>query len=146
MVVCVLYGCCRVEYRNHNCSSFPLESGLLSGFEKIPLPTPSPTPQTGHVKCIHLILDNSYTGYLVGEPWGKVHQPVTGQGRGGEGSIFFSFHGQKKVMVFPSYVKHNTQEQYFVHMISLCEYIHTESSCLLSGGLDLTECIDYCSA
>ena len=105
---CLGYGCCRVEYRNHNCSSFPLESGLLSGFEKIPLPTPSPTPQTGHVKCIHLILDNSYTGYLVGEPWGKVHQPVTGQGRGGEGSIFFSFHGQKKVMVFPSYVKHNT--------------------------------------
>ena len=83
MVVCVLYGCCRVEYRNHNCSSFPLESGLLSGFEKIPLPTPSPTPQTGHVKCIHLILDNSYTGYLVGEPWGKVHQPVTGRGEGG---------------------------------------------------------------
>jgi len=38
-----------------------------------------PLPTTSHVKDIHLILDNSYTGYLVCEPWGKVHQPDMGR-------------------------------------------------------------------
>ena len=80
---CLGYGCCRVEYRNHNCSSLPLESGLLSGFEKIPLPTPSLTPQTGHVKCIHLILDNSYTGYVVARPEEKYINQSRGRGEGG---------------------------------------------------------------
>ena len=42
---CLGYGCCRVEYRNHNCSSLPLEPGLLSYFEKISLPPHPPHDQ-----------------------------------------------------------------------------------------------------